>query len=517
MTTEETNPLVKQRLDKIAAIREAGGEAYPNDFKPDADSRRVFDENDALTPEELDARSDVTYRVAGRLMAVNSFGKAAFIRLQDRHGRLQVFVRKNVVGAEAFQAFKGFDVGDQVAVEGHPFRTKTGELSIMAAAIRLLTKSVRPLPEKFHGLRDKEQRFRQRYVDLIMNPEVREIFLKRNRIIRGLRGFLDRRDFVEVETPMMHPVPGGASARPFTTHHNALDIPLYLRIAPELYLKRLVVGGLERVYEINRNFRNEGIDRNHNPEFTMLEFYHAYATYDDLIELTEEMISEVARDVAGQEEVPFGEHTISFARPWARYTMEDAVVELGGLPREQVRDVAALRAVIARHDEEPREGASWGELLAEVFDLLCEDKLVNPTFITRFPVDISPLARRSDDAPDLTDRFELFVAGMEVANAFSELNDAEDQAARFRRQLDAGHEEFQDARAIDTDYVRALEYGMPPTAGEGIGVDRLTMLLTNAESIKEVILFPLLRPEAGRQPSADEAAASADEPEAAQE
>jgi lysyl-tRNA synthetase class 2 len=519
-TEREWNKLVLQRIEKIEAVRAAGKNPWPNDFKPDADTAKVATDNDALSAEELDAlsKSDAPrrYKLGGRLMANNFFGKAAFLRLQDRAGRLQVFVRKDGVGDEAFAAYKTFDIGDLIAVEGVPFRTRTGELTLNATSIRLLAKAIRPLPEKWHGLKDKEQRFRQRYVDLIVNPDVRDIFLKRNRIIKGVRDYLDGHGYLEVETPMMHPIPGGASARPFVTHHNALDMQLYLRIAPELYLKRLIVGGLERVYEINRNFRNEGIDRNHNPEFTMIELYQAYATYEDMIELTEELISDLVVKITGGTTVVWNGITIDFARPWKRVAMEDAVVEIGGFPRDKLHNHDALRALLVQHDEPARPGATWGELLAGAFEVLCEGKLVNPTFVTRFPVDISPLARRNDVDPTVVDRFELIVAGMEVANAFSELNDPIDQAERFRGQLAAGHEEFQDEQRIDLDFVRALEFGMPPTAGEGIGIDRLVMLLTGGDSIKEVILFPHLRPEAGRllDETADDATeAPADAPE----
>ncbi len=510
LTTErEWNKLVYQRLEKVEAVRAAGRNPWPNDFQPDADTARVVADNEALSAEQLDEQAKGAnprrYKLAGRLMANNFFGKAAFLRLQDRAGRLQVFVRKDGVGEQAFADYKTWDIGDLIAVEGTPMRTRTGELTLGATSIRLLAKALRPLPEKWHGLKDKEQRFRQRYVDLIVNPEVRDIFLKRNRILKGIRDYLDTRGYLEVETPMMHPIPGGASARPFITHHNALDMQLYLRIAPELYLKRLIVGGLERVYEINRNFRNEGVDRNHNPEFTMIELYQAYATYEDMINLTEELISDLAVKVTGGSTVVWNGQTIDFARPWKRVSMEDAVVEIGGFPREKLHDHDALRKLLADHDEPARDNATWGELLAGAFEVLCEHKLVNPTFVTRFPVDISPLARRNEKEPAFVDRFELIVAGMEVANAFSELNDPVDQAERFRGQLAAGHEEFQDEQRIDLDFVRALEFGMPPTAGEGIGVDRLVMLLTGGDSIKEVILFPHLRPETGRIVEGDEA------------
>jgi lysyl-tRNA synthetase class 2 len=408
-----------------------------------------------------------------------------------------VHARRDRLGDERFELYRLLDLGDVIGVTGRPFRTRTGELTVEAADVRLLAKALRPLPEKWHGLQDVETRYRQRYVDLIANPDARRIFVTRSRVIRRLREFLEARGFVEVETPMMQPIPGGAAARPFVTHHNALDVDLYLRVSPELYLKRLVVGGLERVYEINRNFRNEGIDTTHVPEFTMLEFYQAYATYRELMDLTEEMVVDVARAVTGGTTVGYRGDTIELAPPWPRRTMVELVAERTGVAPERLLDPATIGGLAERTGGIERPGMAPGELLCAVFERLVEPELVQPTFVCQFPVEVSPLARRNDRDPRFVDRFELFIGRYEVANAFSELNDPEDQRARFEEQLRARAAGHTEAHAMDEDYVRALEHGLAPTAGEGVGIDRLVMVLTGAASIREVILFPQLRPEGG--------------------
>ena len=421
-------------------------------------------------------------------------GKAAFATVQDMSGRIQLFLQANTLG-EAFDAFKGWDIGDIVAAEGPLTRTRTGELSVRAESLRLLVKSLRPLPDKHHGLTDTEQRYRQRYVDLIVNPEAREVFVARSRIVRALRRWLDARRFLEVETPMMHYIAGGATARPFITHHNALDMAMFLRIAPELYLKRLVVGGFEKVFEINRNFRNEGVSTRHNPEFTMLELYEAYATYTEVMDLTEAMIRDVATEAMGTTQFHWDGADIDVAPAFRRWKLEEAVRELNPeISVADCRDREALAAHCARLKIPVKPAYGWGKLLLEIFEKTVEEGLVQPTFITHYPVEVSPLARESDTEPGITDRFELFIGGREIANAYSELNDAEDQAERFMLQVkekDAGDDE---AMHYDADFINALEYGMPPTAGEGIGIDRLVMLLTNSPSIRDVLLFPYMRP-----------------------
>ena len=489
---EELSELLLQRRRKVDALWEAGVNPYPNDFKPlhtSADFIAAYGDK-----EQIDAGGDL-FVVAGRILARRSFGKAAFIQLQDRKGRIQLYVKKDEIGAEAFEAFESFDIGDIVGAEGHPFRTKTGELSLHAHSIRLLVKSLHPLPEKFHGLTDVETRYRQRYVDLIVNPEAREIFIKRSRIVNLIRSFMSSRDFLEVETPMMQQIPGGATARPFITHHNALDMQLYLRIAPELYLKRLVVGGLERVFEINRNFRNEGISVRHNPEFTMMEFYQAYATYEDLMDFTEELFCHVAQEVLGTLDFTNQGLDISFQRPWKRLTVRDAILEYGDVEPQQLddRDLALAYARSIGLDLPAEIG--YGKLIMEIFEEVAEHKLIQPTFITAYPTEVSPLSRKNDHNPDLVDRFELIIGGREIANAFSELNDPVDQKERFLSQVAEKDKGDEEAHYMDEDYVRALEYGMPPTAGEGIGIDRLVMLLTDSASIRDVILFPQLRKE----------------------
>jgi lysyl-tRNA synthetase class 2 len=489
---EEISELLLQRRKKVDALWEQGINPYPNDFKPAHTSDDVYSRYGSIQDIPSDPENFV---VAGRIIARRSFGKAAFIQLQDRKGRIQLYVKRDVVGEKAFENFETFDIGDLIGAEGYPFRTKTGELSLHVREIRLLTKSLLPLPEKFHGLTDVETRYRQRYVDLIVNPEVREVFLKRARIINLIREYMTSHDFLEVETPMMQPIPGGATARPFITHHNALDMQLYLRIAPELYLKRLVVGGFERVFEINRNFRNEGISVRHNPEFTMMEFYQAYATYEDLMDFTEELLCHVVRELFGSLDFSYQSCEISFERPWKRFTVKEAILEYGEIDGKSLDDRDLAYAYSREIGLELPEDIGYGKLLVEIFEEVAEEKLVQPTFITSYPTEVSPLSRRSDKDPDVVDRFELFVAGREMANAFSELNDPVDQKERFLQQVEAKEKGDEEAHYMDEDYIRALEYGMPPAAGEGIGIDRLIMLLTDSPSIRDVILFPQLRRE----------------------
>ncbi|WP_457573285.1 lysine--tRNA ligase [Desulfolithobacter sp.] len=495
MDKQQSN-LLKQRRDKAAQLAESGLKLYANHFKNPQPIADILPRGEQLAA-ECHEESGTTYRVAGRIMSLRKFGRAAFFHIQDESGRIQIYARRDLLGDEEFKLFKKWDVGDIVGVEGKLFKTKTGELSIEAKKLHMLTKSLRPLPEKFHGLTDVETRYRQRYVDLIVNPEVRETFRKRVEIIRLIREFLSNRGYMEVETPMMQPVPGGATAKPFKTHHNALGIDLYLRIAPELYLKRLLVGGFEKVFEINRNFRNEGLSTRHNPEFTMLEFYQAYATYHDLMDLTEEMISWLAAEVTGSMRLTYQGMEVDLTPPWKRYTMDEALIEVGGLDPEILEDNDAIMRLAKAKGIELQPEAGPGKAKTELFELLVEEKLINPTFVTSYPTEVSPLARRNEEDPSVTDRFELFVTGREIANAFSELNDPVDQYNRFRKQIDERGEDEEIHPVLDKDYVRALEYGMPPAAGEGIGIDRLVMLLTDSPSIRDVILFPHLKPEAG--------------------
>ncbi len=492
----DENSLIAERRAKLAALR-AQGIAFPNDFRRGdyaGDLQAQYEDKELWTAEALEGAGQ-RVRLAGRLMAKRVMGKASFAQIQDESGRIQLFLQANGLPG-TYEAFKGWDIGDIVGAEGVLTRTRTGELSVKVDGLRLLTKSLRPLPDKWHGLSDVEQRYRQRYVDLIVTPEAREVFIKRSRIIRAIREWLDARRFLEVETPMMHYIPGGATAKPFTTHHNALDLDLYLRVAPELYLKRLVVGGLERVYEINRNFRNEGVSTRHNPEFTMLELYEAYATYTEIMDLTEGVIRDVAHEVLGTGQVTWEGQAVDLEPAFRRWRMDEAV-------RHHNPEISAAdctdREALLRHCERlkirVKPSYGWGKLLLEIFEATVEHTLIQPTFITDHPVEVSPLARANDDEPGYTDRFELFINGKEIANGFSELNDPEDQAARFMAQVQAKEGGDDEAMHFDADYIRALEYGLPPTGGLGIGIDRLVMLLTGSDSIRDVLLFPYMRPE----------------------
>jgi len=493
--TQDENKLIALRRAKLAELRDQGI-AFPNDFRRNTVAGEVHAEYGEKTAEELEELG-VRVSVAGRMMSRRIMGKASFSHLQDMSGRIQLFVQRDNLPEGLYAEFKkGWDLGDIVGAEGQLFKTKTGELSVRCDSIRLLTKSLRPLPEKYHGLTDQEQRYRQRYLDLIMNEAARETFLIRTRIVQFIRNFLNERKFLEVETPMMQAVPGGAAARPFTTKHNALDMDLFLRIAPELYLKRLVVGGFERVYEINRNFRNEGLSTRHNPEFTMLEFYEAYADYQDLMDLTEEMLRAMAMEIHGKTAIPYQGEEYDFGTPFTRMTVKESILHFNSnISEAQLDDLEQARAIAERLEIPLKPSYGLGKVQIEIFEKTAEHRLMNPTFITAYPTEVSPLARRNDHDPFVTDRFEFFVGGREIANGFSELNDAEDQAERFRQQLvekEAGDEE---AMHFDEDYVRALEHGLPPTAGEGIGIDRLVMLFTDSPSIRDVLLFPHMRPE----------------------
>jgi lysyl-tRNA synthetase class 2 len=486
------NKLVAERRRKLTALREAGFR-FPNGFRRTALAGQIHATYEAHGADALETEA-VDVAVGGRMLAKRVMGKTSFAKLQDRTGQVQLFLQQGAIPEEAYREFKAWDLGDIVWAEGRLFRTKTGELSVRATRIELLVKALRPLPEKFHGLTDQETRYRQRYLDLIVNEESREVFRRRSRVVQFLRSYLDAMEFLEVETPMMQAIPGGAMARPFVTHHNALDRQLYLRIAPELYLKRLVVGGFERVYELNRNFRNEGVSTQHNPEFTMLELYMAYADYHVLMDMLEQMLRSLAEFLLGTTTVTYQGRNYDFAAPFRRATIEELVAEHNpGLGRAQLRDVAALREHCGRLGVPVHANFGAGKLLTEIFEKTAEHRLDAPTYVTGFPAEVSPLARRNDADPFLTDRFELFVSGREIANGFSELNDAEDQAERFQaqaRQKATGDEE---AMFYDEDYVTALEFGLPPTAGLGVGIDRLVMLLTDSASIRDVLLFPHLR------------------------
>jgi lysyl-tRNA synthetase, class II len=499
MTTAEESDQVVQRRANLEELRKLGVRPYPHRFDPQATIDEVVRAHGEKTGEALDAEQ-ITTRTSGRILAIRSFGKANFLVLSDGKSRIQVYIRQDALPERDFQIFKLLDFGDWVGVEGRLFRTKTKEFTVWASNLEFLAKCLLPLPEKWHGLTDVEIRYRQRYLDLIVNPDARHVFEVRSRVVTAIREFLIARGFLEVETPMMQPIAGGALARPFKTHHNALDIPLYMRVAPELYLKRLTVGGIERVFEINRNFRNEGISSQHNPEFTMLEFYWSYADYTDLMPLTETLLAEVAARAVGTTDVRFGDHAISLKAPFKRLSLRDAArdaasrrlgtsVDAGEL---RSREAAAALAARLKVAVDPAMGP--GKITAGIFEALCEDELIQPTFVYDFPTEVSPLSKQKPDDPETVERFELYAAGFELANAFSELNDPAEQQRRFEEQLRQRAGGDEEAHAMDEDYIRALEFGMPPAAGEGLGIDRLVMLLTNSPSIRDVILFPLMRP-----------------------
>jgi lysyl-tRNA synthetase class 2 len=492
----DENRLIAERREKLHALK-AEGNAFPNDFRPNAHAAELVQRFDGMDAEALEAVEE-EFAVAGRMMAKRVMGKISFVRLQDGSGSIQLVVQRDSLPEGLYREFKQWDIGDLVGGVGRIFRTRKGELSVKVRQLRLLVKSLRPLPEKWHGLTDTETRYRRRYVDLIMNENARNIFRVRSKIITYIRQFMESpgRDFQEVETPMMHPIPGGAAARPFITYHNALALDMYLRVAPELYLKRLVVGGLDRVYEINRNFRNEGVSTRHNPEFTMLEFYWAYADYLDLMDMTETMMRGLAQEITGGQVVPYQGHDIDFGKPFRRLTVEEAVREFNpGLADADLWDRSVLEAACKQREIHVEDAWGPGKLLTELYEATVERQLIQPTFMTAYPTEVSPLSRRNDADPRITDRFELIVAGSEIANGFSELNDPEDQAERFRQQTAQKEAGDLEAMHYDEDYVRALEYGMPPTAGEGVGIDRLVMLLTDSPSIRDVLLFPYMRPE----------------------
>ncbi len=495
---EETNELIQERIKKLNKLKDAGIEPYGTPFAVKNKAEEIAQKYGGLAKEELDSKAELCI-LAGRIVSFRDFGKTAFAHIQDTTGKIQVYFSKDIITGNQ-DIFKNLDIGDIIGVSGKLFRTRTNELTVQVTDITILCKSLRPLPEKWHGLKDVETRCRQRYVDLIVNPHIRDLFSKRSRLIKAIRNYFDDRGFIEVETPMMHLIPGGATARPFKTHHNALGIDLYLRIAPELYLKKLLVGGYEKVYEINKNFRNEGISAKHNPEFTMVEFYVAYEDYNYLMNFTEEFVPFLCKEINGDLSVPFGDPesdggaVIDFTPPWPRLSMIDSMAKEGVDP-VVFKDPEKARQFALDNKIDVDRKTTHGKILDEIFKKKVEPKLIQPTFITDYPVELSPLAKRRKDRPELVERFELFIGGREVANAFSELNDPADQRARLLEQVDARQQGDEEAGFMDEDFVRALEYGMPPAAGEGIGIDRLFMLLTNTSSIRDVILFPQLKPE----------------------
>ncbi len=487
------SPVIEDRIKKAERLKQMGINLYPTGFKPDlpiAEIRKRYEEKDE---KELE-KEEAYYSICGRIMAIRSFGKATFIDIKDGSGKIQGYIRKDIVGDEKYSLFKLIDIGDIIGVKGKIFKTKTGELTVMIEDYKLLCKSIRPLPEKWHGLTDIETRYRQRYLDLIVNDHVKEVFILRSKIIQTIREFLTERGFLEVETPMMQPIPGGAAARPFKTYHNALDMELYLRIAPELYLKRLVIGGMEKVFELNRNFRNEGVSSQHNPEFTMLEFYMAYATYEDLMELTEELFEHILNKLFdGRKKLEYQGKKINFERPWKRIDFFEILKEIAGVSEAVLKDREKAEEFAKAHKINILERDTHGKILTKIFDHFVEPNLTDPTFVTGYPIDVSPLSRRSDSDPNIAERFELFIGGIEIANGFNELNDPFDQRKRFEEQARMRAQGDEEAQFMDEDYIVALEYGLPPTAGEGIGIDRLVMILTDSPSIRDVILFPHMR------------------------
>jgi len=484
------NEQFEQRRAKLEELKDSGINPFANDFKPTHLATDLISKYGELSEEEIKGIAD-EFSLAGRVMSIRDFGKSLFFHISDRSGKIQGYIKKDVVGDDEHKAFKKFvDLGDFIGIKGNLFKTRTGELTLNVTEYKFLTKSLHPLPEKWHGLKDVEIRYRQRYLDLISNPDIKEIFLTRSKIINLIRRFLEERDFVEVETPILHPIAGGAAARPFETHHNALDMDFVLRIAPELYLKRLVVGGIERVYEIGRTFRNEGVSTQHNPEFTMIELYQAYATYEDLMDLTEELICHISHEIKNTLKFEYVDVQIDMTRPWKRMDISESLrQELGDKILSDDKELFKKADSLGIDHKGIR-----GKAITEIFESIFEDKLTNPTFVYGFPLDVSPLARKNEENPEITDRFELYISGREIANAFSELNDPVDQKERFEKQIELKNKGEEEVHEMDQDYITALEHGMPPTAGEGIGIDRLVMLFTNSPSIREVIFFPHLRP-----------------------
>ena len=495
MMENSDNKLIAERREKLKELRKQGN-PFKNHFRPKDFAQEIIKQYDGLDKDSLEEKK-IEVTIAGRIMLKRVMGKASFAHIQDTTGKIQIYVARDDLPEGVYnEQFKKWDIGDIVGLTGSLFKTKVGELSIKVSSIELITKSLRPLPEKFHGLADQEIRYRQRYVDLIVNEKSRETFILRSQIISYIRNFFTDNCFLEVETPMMHVIPGGATARPFVTHHNALDMDLYLRIAPELYLKRLIVGGIDRVFEINRNFRNEGLSTRHNPEFTMIEFYQAYANYYDLMNLTEKLLVGIAKEVIGREEISYQGVNFDFSKKFDRLTVEEAILKYNSDISSEDINQTNIAKTLKKLKITAKDSWGYGKSLIEIFEATTEEKLIQPTFITRYPTEVSPLARKNDDDPEITDRFELFIGGREIANGFSELNDAEDQSDRFKKQVEDKDSGDDEAMHYDADYIRALEYGMPPTAGEGIGIDRLVMLFTDAPSIRDVLLFPHMRPEA---------------------
>ncbi len=491
---DEASELIQQRIRKLEAFRKEGVDPFPNNFRVTHTSKDIQEGFGSLSDEELKSVRE-TFYLAGRILALRDFGKASFLQIKDRNGKIQAYLQKDIVGEQAFQFFKKLDIGDFIGLEGKIFRTKTGELTLQIQNFQLLVKSLQPLPEKWHGLTDIEIRYRHRYLDLIANPKVKDIFLTRIRVIQKIRDFFTHRGFYEVETPMLHPIPGGATAKPFKTHHNALNMELYLRVAPELFLKRLVIGGFERIFEINRSFRNEGISTLHNPEFTMLEFYQSYATYQDMMEMTEELLCSTVKEIQGGISLTYQGKEIDFTPPWKRIRFKEALLEYGRVDPAILKEPSKAIEAAKELGLELKKGTSHGRVLADLFKEVVEPRLLQPTFITHYLTEVSPLSRRNGEDPEVVDRFELFIAGREIANGFSELNDPIDQRERFLQQLKERADEADASLLLDEDFLHALEFGMPPTAGEGIGIDRWVMLLTDAPSIRDVIFFPLLRME----------------------